>query len=69
MNSIDLIIVAALVLFFLLAAGLLVPIYFFLKREEKASERWKDPFAAPSLPSAHPSPHVPGNASAHDRMN
>ena len=34
------VIVVTLIGFFALAAMLLVPVYRFLKREEKASERW-----------------------------
>ena len=40
MDAYTIIVIVTLVGFFLLAALLLVPVYLFLKREEKASQRW-----------------------------
>jgi len=56
-------ILLALVGFFLLATVLLVPIYLFLQREKKASERWTPEAMARRMRDTPPSPN---GTTAHD---
>ncbi len=49
--------VIALVSFFLLTAMLLVPVYLFLKREKRASEKWTPEALARRIGEPPPSPN------------
>ena len=48
MDSYTFVIIVTLVGFFALAAALLVPVYRFLKKEEKVAEEWLDESASAS---------------------